>query len=67
MSKTFAELENNIVINVLIADTLEGAEIATGATCVEYTNENPAAVGWSYDNATGIFTAPVIEEPPVEA
>ena len=45
----FAELTDNVVTNVIVADTLEIAELVTGSTCVEYTNDNPAHIGWIYD------------------
>lgn len=60
MSKKFAVLTNDIVSNVIIAETKEIAEAITGTTCVEYTDENPVLIGWSYDGTN--FTAPV-EEP----
>lgn len=47
---------NNIVENIIVADTKEIAEEVTGKTCVEYTDSNPAGIGWSY--ADGVFTAP---------
>lgn len=46
----YAVIENNIVTNVIVADTKEVAEQATGSTCVEYTDENPAGIGWTYDD-----------------
>lgn len=66
MSKTFAQIENGIVINVLIAETLEDAQLVTNNSCIEYTLDNQAAIGWSYNAESNTFTAPVIE-PPVEA
>jgi hypothetical protein len=58
---TFAVLDNNLVNNVIIADSKEIAEEVTNSTCVEYTAENPAGIGWTYDGS--VFTAPVVEEP----
>jgi hypothetical protein len=55
----FAVLDDNLVVNVIEADTVEIAETVTKANCVEYTNENPAAIGWIYDGTT--FTKPIIE------
>ena len=54
---TFAVIQNDTVTNVIVADTQADAELATGATCVEYTDANPAGIGWTYDGTT--FTAPV--------
>jgi hypothetical protein len=58
---TFAIIENNKVINTIDAPSLEVAQEATGQTCIEYTNSNPASIGYTWDGTT--FTAPVVEEP----
>ena len=58
---TFAHVENNYVVNVLVANNLADAEIATNGLCVEYTNEEPAGVGWQYDEKTKKFIQPKIE------
>lgn len=58
---TFAVMGGNIVTNVIVADTLEEASVL--GTCIQYTKENPAGIGWIYDEATGTFSAPVMEEP----
>jgi len=52
---TFAVIDSNIVENVIVADTKEIAEEVTGKECIEYTEENPAQIGWTY--ADGVFTA----------
>jgi hypothetical protein len=56
---TYAVIEKNIVVNVIVADTLEIAQEVTGKTCVEYNEDNPAGIGWKYKD--GVFTAPVSE------
>jgi hypothetical protein len=61
---TFAIIQNNKVINVIDAPSLEVAQEATGQTCIEYIDSNPAGIGWTY--ADGVFTAPVVEETPAE-
>ena len=61
---TFAIILDNKVINIIDAPSLEVAQEATGKTCIEYTKENPAGIGWTY--ADGVFTAPVVEETPAE-
>ena len=61
---TFAIIFESKVINTIDAPSLEVAEEATGQTCIEYTTENPAGIGWTY--ADGVFTAPVVEETPAE-
>jgi hypothetical protein len=53
---TFAVINNGIVKNCIIADSLDIAQEVTGLTCVEYTNENAPSIGYLYDN--GIFTNP---------
>lgn len=55
---TFAVIENNIVTNTILAETLADAELGSGKTCVEYSELNPAGVGWIYNGNT--FTAPEI-------
>ena len=57
---TFAVIKDGTVNNVIVADTKEIAETVTGLTCIEYTDENRAGIGWTYDGAE--FTAPVVEE-----
>ena len=60
--KMFAVLnENNIVINVIIADSLEIAQSVTGLVCVEYTQESPAMINDLYND--GNFEKVVIPEP----
>lgn len=58
---TFAVLNNSTVINVIVADSKEIAEEATNSICIEYTDENPAGIGYTYDGEN--FIAPVVEEP----
>lgn len=58
----FAVLNNNIVENVIIADSKETAEMFTNGVCIEYTDENPAAVGWTYDFESQTFISPFIQE-----
>ena len=60
----YAVIENNKVINVIVADSKEVAEEVTGKTCIEYTEETPAGIGWDYDGVS--FIAPITEEPVVE-
>ena len=60
--KTYAVIQNNKVINVIVADSKEIAEEVTNSICIEYTDENPAGIGWTYDESSGLFIAPVTEE-----
>lgn len=43
---TYAVLKENAVVNVIVADSKEDAELLTNSTCVEYTPENPLGIGW---------------------
>ena len=60
----YAVIKDGLVTNVIVAESKEIAESVSGATCVEYTEENPAGIGWSYDGTS--FAAPVVEEPAEE-
>ena len=60
----YAVIKDGIVNNVIVADTKEIAEAVTGLTCIEYTDENPAGIGWTYDGTN--FSVPVIEVPAEE-
>jgi hypothetical protein len=55
----YAVIQDGIVTNVIVAESKEIAELVTGLTCVEYTQENPAGIGWSYDGTN--FTALITE------
>ena len=61
---TFAIINEGVVENCVVADSLEIAEEVSGKTCVEYTLENPAAIGFTY--ADGVFTDPNAPEPAEE-
>ena len=59
---TYAEINtDNIVINVIVADAGFVAT-QTDKTYVEYTDENPAGIGWTYDADLDEFIAPPVEE-----
>jgi hypothetical protein len=60
---TFAVMSGNTVSNVVLADNKEETEAALGVVLIEYTPENPAGIGWTYDEVTGTFTAPAAVEP----
>jgi hypothetical protein len=57
----YAVMNGNTVENIIVADTKEIAEQIVGKLCIEYTNSNPAGIGWTWDGTK--FTAPVVEEP----
>lgn len=56
----YAVIQNNIVTNIIVADTKKIAEEAIGFTCVEYTDKNPAGIGWTMDE-NGKFHPAVVE------
>jgi hypothetical protein len=47
-----AVIENSVVVNVIVADSIEIAQEVTGLVCVEYTNENPASIGDLFQETT---------------
>lgn len=59
---TYAMMAGNTVSNIIIADDKEATEAALGCTLIEFTSENPAGIGWTYDPETGKFVAPIREE-----
>lgn len=59
---TYAMMSGNVVNNIIMADDKEATEIALGCKLIEFTSENPAGTGYTYDEVTGKFTAPIIEE-----
>lgn len=48
----FAVIVEGKVDNIIVADSLEIAEAATGKTCVPYTEDNAAHIGLSFDGTT---------------
>jgi hypothetical protein len=61
----YAVIKNDVINNIIVADTKEIAESITGLSCIEITPEPGApGIGWAYDGVT--FTAPIIQQPIVE-
>ena len=61
---TYAELNaTNVVINIIVADA-EFVATQTDKTYVEYSDENPTGIGYTYDAELDVFVAPYVE--PVE-
>lgn len=48
----FAVLSDDIVINIIVADSKESAELATGKTCIDCTNESSISIEWTYDGVS---------------
>jgi hypothetical protein len=59
--KNFAVIENNIVTNVIFADTQEIAQEVTGLTCIELTDGQIVNLKDNYIN--GVFSKPVVVTP----
>jgi len=59
MTKTAAVISGNKVSNIIVVDDIDVSASELNCTLVEYTNENPAAIGWTYDSNTGTFTEPI--------
>ena len=58
---TFAVMAGNYVSNIIIADSKEIAEEATGELCIQYDEKNPAHIGWQYDGEKFITTDIVLQ------
>ena len=56
--KTFAIVTSNTVSNIIMADNKEETELALNCVLIEYTADNPAGIGWIYDEATKTFISP---------
>jgi hypothetical protein len=54
----YAVTDNGIVINTIVADSLEVAEEVTGKTCVEYTDENPIGINWVWSESANAYVDP---------
>jgi hypothetical protein len=59
--KTFAVISGNTVSNVIMAEDESVGEVL-GINIIEYTLGNPAGIGWTYDEATGLFSPPIQQE-----
>jgi hypothetical protein len=53
---TFAVIKDGIVTNMIIAESLEIAEMVTDQTCVEKTTDQLISIGWTYDGT--VFAEP---------
>jgi hypothetical protein len=62
MAITAAMMSGNTVSNVLVVDDIEQSAKDLGFVLIEYTADNPAGIGYTYDSNTKKFTAPVITE-----
>lgn len=61
--ETYAQVENNIVVNVVEADA---AWIALQpGEWIEYTDANPCAIGWAVENGACVIPPPP-PKPPID-
>lgn len=47
---------DNKVVNIIIAESVDFAKEITGFNCIEYTEENPASIDYTWDGTK--FTKP---------
>ena len=57
---TYAILTGNQVTNVIVADTENDALAVSpkGVTAVKYTADNPAGIGWTFNEKANTFSNP---------
>jgi hypothetical protein len=48
----FAEITDGIVTNIIVADNIEFLNSISNKLFVEYTDDNPAGIGWTYNGST---------------
>ena len=53
----YAVIDNELVINIIVADSKEIAEEASGKLCIEYTTE-PVCFGTPYQDGNFVFPTP---------
>lgn len=56
----YAVIENNVVVNVIEAESQEVAEQVTGKTCIEQTHENPLSIDWYWNEQYSKYIPPSI-------
>ena len=49
-------MSGNIVTNVIIVNDIEQSSKDLNVVLIEYTLENPAGIGWVYNEETGRFS-----------
>ena len=59
----YAVINNDLVVNIIVADSKEIAEEATGKLCIECTNQ-PVYIGMLYQDENFVFS--ISEEPAQE-
>lgn len=59
---TYAVMSGITVENIIIGDDKEETEVALNCKLIEYTDENPAGIGWVYDETANKFVAPIVAQ-----
>jgi hypothetical protein len=54
----YAVIDNNRVVNVIVADLQNIAEEVTGLECIRYDETNPASIGYTYNRISKRFMSP---------
>lgn len=54
----YGVIDNGVVVNTIVADSIEIAQELTGLACVEYTEENPLGINWYWDNTANGYISP---------
>ena len=60
---TYAVLDGDTVINIIVADSQDIAEQVTGKECIVYTEENPAVINGTYNRKQKVFVPADVETP----
>jgi hypothetical protein len=58
-----AVIENGIVENIIVCESVEIAEEITGKTCIEYTDTDKPHIGYGFDGEE--FEQPVFDDTPL--
>lgn len=61
----YAQIQNGTVVNIVLAD--EEWTATQPGEWVPYTDDNPACIGYGYDETTGVFEQPQPEPTPKQA
>ena len=55
MTITAAVMSGDTVSNIIVVDDIEQSSQDLNCELIEYNNENPAGIGWTYNRETGKF------------
>jgi hypothetical protein len=63
----YAVINENVVVNLILADSVEIAEQVTGHTCIECTDLLNPNIGYLWDgDSFTVPETPIVEDEPVE-